>query len=136
MRKIGSLTNTADNNGEFTDGYAAAGIKPTLLLAGWHNTIQRELAAIVEGAGEDLDPNDDEQISKIIGQMSAVISHYRNYGYPEWESAIPYYEGAVVYYNGYLYLSLLDNNVAQVPGTDDSKWQPYIQREATEAEAI
>lgn len=136
MQKVGTVTNTADDNGEFTDGHAAAGIKPTLLLAGWHNTIQRELAAIVEGAGEELDPNDDEQISKIIGQMSAVINHYRNYGYPEWESAIPYYEGAVVYYNGDLYLSLLDNNIAQVPGTDDSKWQPYIQRESTEEEAI
>ncbi|MEC5343647.1 phage tail protein [Brenneria populi] len=136
MKKVGSVTNTADDNGEFTDGVAAAGIKSTHLLAGWFNTVQRELVAIVEGAGEDLDVNDDKQISKIIGKISAVITHYRNYGYPDWESAIPYYEGAVVYYNGDLYLSLLDNNLAQVPGTDDSKWQPYIQREATESEAI
>lgn len=136
MRKVNTVTNTANSNGEFTDGNAAAGIKPTELLAGWFNTVQRELVAVVEDAGEDLDPDDDEQISKILGGMRNVINHYRNYGYPEWESGISYYEGAVVYYNGDLYLSLHDNNSANIPGTDDSVWQPYIQREATASEAL
>lgn len=136
MRKISTLTDTADNNDEFTNGNAAAGIKPTLLIAGWFNTIQRELAAIVEEEGETLDVNDDEQISKIIGKMSAVITHYRNYGYPEWENNVSYYAGAVVYYNGGLYLSLNNNNLANIPGNDDSIWQPYIQREATAPEAL
>ena len=136
MKKVSSVTDTANDSGEFTDGEVAAGVKPTELLAGWFNTIQRELAAVVEGAGEELDPDNDEQIAGIIGEISDVINHYRNYGYPEWESGISYYEGAVVYYNGDLYLSLNDNNLGNIPGNDDSIWQSYIQREATEAEAI
>ncbi|MGP3594299.1 tail fiber protein [Vagococcus sp. WN89Y] len=136
MRKVNTVTNTANKNGEFTDGNAAAGIKPTELLAGWFNTVQRELVAVVEDAGEYLDPDDDEQISKIIRGMRNYINHYRNYGYPEWESGISYYEGAVVYYHGDLYLSLSDSNSANIPGTNDSIWQRYIQREATKEEAI
>lgn len=136
MRKIGSITNSADDNDEFTNGHAAAGKKPTVFFAEWFNTIQRELVAVVEGAGIPLNESDDEQISKIIGKMSSVISHYRSYGYPLWEQGIPYYPGAVVYHGDGLYLSLSDNNRGNVPGTDESIWQPYIQRESTKEEAI
>lgn len=130
MRKINKITNTANSDNEFTDGIVAAGVQPTILPAGWFNVIQRELVAVVEGAGLSLDDNNDKQISEIIGRLSSVVNHYRNYGYPLWENTIPYETGTVVRHNGALYLSLKNNNRI-VPGTDDESWQPYIQREAT-----
>ncbi|MEI7411048.1 Ig-like domain-containing protein [Pectobacterium aroidearum] len=130
MRKINKITNTANSDNEFTDGIVAAGVQPTILPAGWFNVIQRELVAVVEGAGLSLDDNNDKQISEIIGRLSSVVNHYRNYGYPLWENTIPYETGTVVRHNGALYLSLKNDNRI-VPGTDDESWQPYIQREAT-----
>ncbi|MBN3058000.1 MULTISPECIES: Ig-like domain-containing protein [Pectobacterium] len=130
MRKINKITNTANSDNEFTDGIVAAGVQPTILAAGWFNVIQRELVAVVEGAGLSLDDNNDKQISEIIGRLSSVVNHYRNYGYPLWENTIPYETGTVVRHNGALYLSLKNNNRI-VPGTDAESWQPYIQREAT-----
>ncbi|MEI7127411.1 tail fiber protein [Pectobacterium versatile] len=135
MRKISKITNTADDNNEFTDGIVAAGIQPTILPADWFNVIQRELVAVVEGAGVSLDDNNDKQVSEIIGKISSVVNHYRNYGYPLWENTIPYETGTVVRHNDALYLSLTDNNRV-IPGTDASFWQPYIQRESTRDEAI
>ncbi|MCU1787770.1 phage tail protein [Pectobacterium polaris] len=135
MRKINKITNTANSDDEFTDGVVAAGIQPTILPAGWFNVIQRELVAVVEGAGLSLDDNNDKQVSEIIGGISSVVNHYRNYGYPLWENTIPYETGTVVRHNDALYLSLTDNNRV-VPGTTPSFWQPYIQREATKDEAI
>lgn len=135
MRKINKITNTANSDNEFTDGIVAAGVQPTILPAGWFNVIQRELVAVVEGAGLSLDDNNDKQISEIIGRISSVVNHYRNYGYPLWENTIPYETGTVVRHNGALYLSLKNNNRI-VPGSDDDSWQPYIQRESTKDEAI
>ncbi|AYH09434.1 phage tail protein [Pectobacterium parmentieri] len=135
MRTINKITSTANSDNEFTDGVVAAGIQPTILPADWFNVIQRELVAVVEGAGLALDDNNDKQISEIIGRISSVVNHYRNYGYPLWENTIPYESGTVVRHNGALYLSLTDNNRA-TPGTDASVWQPYVQREATRDEAI
>lgn len=62
MQKIGSITSTADTNGEWTNGNVAAGIPPTLMDAAWFNTIQRELANVVTGGGLVLDPANDAQV--------------------------------------------------------------------------
>lgn len=62
MQKIGSITSTADANGEWTNGNVAAGTPPTILDAAWLNTVQRELANIVAGGGLILDPNNDAQV--------------------------------------------------------------------------
>ncbi|RYJ17463.1 phage tail protein [Rahnella variigena] len=62
MQKIGSITSTADANGEWTNGNVAAGTPPTILDAGWLNTVQRELANIVTGGGITLDPTNDAQV--------------------------------------------------------------------------
>lgn len=72
MRKISALTDTADNNGEFTDGSVASGKSPTILPSGWFNTIQRELVALVEGAGLSLDSADDTQVLAAIQSMLAA----------------------------------------------------------------
>ncbi|ARF52795.1 hypothetical protein [Pantoea stewartii] len=62
MQKIGSVTDTADQNGEFTDGSGASAVESTLLPAAWFNTIQRELIAIVTAAGLTPDPTNDAQL--------------------------------------------------------------------------
>lgn len=67
MRKVGSTTDTADANGEYTNGNVANGISPTIINAEMMNTFQRELVNVVEGAGLELDPDDDSQVLKAIG---------------------------------------------------------------------
>lgn len=68
MQKVGSVTETADSNGEFTNGNVAQGVPPTILLAEIFNTWQRELVNIVEGSGMELDPNDFGQLLKAINK--------------------------------------------------------------------
>ncbi|MGV8004590.1 tail fiber protein [Photorhabdus temperata subsp. temperata] len=78
MQKIGDITNTADKNGEFTNGNVAAGIAPTLLDAGWFNTVQRELINAVLGSGLKLDSKNDSQLFAAIKKLidsSAVEVH-------------------------------------------------------------
>lgn len=62
MRKVGSTTDTADANGEYTNGNVAQGIPPTIINAEMLNTFQRELVNVVEGAGISLDPSNDSQV--------------------------------------------------------------------------
>ncbi|QWA09783.1 hypothetical protein GTU79_21080 [Sodalis ligni] len=66
MQKIGNITNTADINGEWTNGNVAGGVPPTIIDAGWLNTIQRELANIVQSAGLALNPAIDTQVLAAI----------------------------------------------------------------------
>ena len=40
-----------------------------------------------------------------------------------WKSDIIYYQGSVVLYNGYMYVSLVDNNIGHQPHGDDAYWQ-------------
>jgi hypothetical protein len=54
MRKVGSTTDTADANGEYTNGNVANGISPTIINAEMLNTFQRELVNVVEGSGMHL----------------------------------------------------------------------------------
>lgn len=74
MQKISSLTDTADTNGEFTDGSGASGVEATLLPAAWFNTIQRELVAVIEGAGLTLDASDDTQLLQAIKALISAAS--------------------------------------------------------------
>lgn len=78
MQKIGSITTTADANGEWTNGNVAAGISPTIMDAAWFNTIQRELANIVTSGGLTLDPANDAQVlaalKKIFFQTANNLS--------------------------------------------------------------
>lgn len=70
MQKIGNSTPTANAAGEFTEGNPSAGVEPTWLTAAWHNAIQRELIAVVQGGGLALDPNDDAQVLSAIRNIS------------------------------------------------------------------
>ncbi|HCM7542606.1 glycine-rich domain-containing protein [Klebsiella quasipneumoniae] len=66
MRKVGSTTDTADANGEYTNGNVANGISPTIINAEMLNTFQRELVNVVEGSGLTLDPANDSQVLEAI----------------------------------------------------------------------
>lgn len=69
MRKVGSTTDTADANGEYTNGNVAQGIPPTIINAEMLNTFQRELIGVVEGSGRQLDPENDNQLKEVIGEL-------------------------------------------------------------------
>lgn len=60
MHKIS--TETATQNGEFTDGDELQAIPPTDLNAAWFNSVQRELCNIVTESGGSLDPSNDAQL--------------------------------------------------------------------------
>jgi microcystin-dependent protein len=64
MHKIDSPDATAGN--EFSDGDPALGTLSTVLWAKWHNTLQRELVAIVAAAGISLSDADDNQVLEAI----------------------------------------------------------------------
>lgn len=73
MQKIGDITNTANDVGEYTEGNPGAGVEPTLIKARWMNMVQRELVSVVEGAGLTLDLERDDQLLaaiRLINQKS------------------------------------------------------------------
>lgn len=72
MQKIGSLTATADPQGEFTGGDPGQGTPATIVDPGWLNTVQRELVAIVEAAGLTLDGGNDAQGLAAIQAIAAT----------------------------------------------------------------
>lgn len=71
MQKIGDITDTADGNGEFTDGNVAGNVQPTELMAAWFNSVQRELIAVLTAAGIAPDKSNDKQLSEAI---QAILS--------------------------------------------------------------
>ncbi|HHW8957217.1 hypothetical protein [Morganella morganii] len=79
MKKIGDVTSTADKNGEWTNGNVAAGIAPTILEAGWLNSVQREILGVLVEAGIAQDKNNDNQLKDAIKK---IISTW-NYATPE-----------------------------------------------------
>lgn len=60
----------ATPSGEFTDGDPIAGVARTVLGARWHNTVQRELVAVVQAAGLELSDSDDSQVLQALGILS------------------------------------------------------------------
>lgn len=85
MQKISQLTATATSAGEFTNGSVATGVSPTILDAGWFNTIQRELIAVVNGGGLTLDPTNDAQVlaaikAMLLAQNSGRILNIQMFG--------------------------------------------------------
>ena len=69
MKKIGDVTSTADKNGEWTNGNVAAGIAPTILEAGWLNSVQREILGVIIAAGLNQDKNNDNQLVEAIRKI-------------------------------------------------------------------
>ncbi|MFC3062609.1 MULTISPECIES: hypothetical protein [Raoultella] len=71
MQKVGNTTDTADANGEYTNGNVANGIPPTIINAEMLNTFQRELVNTVEGSGLVLDPSNNHQLLEAIKKLTS-----------------------------------------------------------------
>lgn len=69
MKKIGDITNTADKNGEFTDGNVAAGTPPTQLMGAWFNSVQREILNVLTKAGVPQSATKEDQLAEAIGKL-------------------------------------------------------------------
>lgn len=76
MQKIGDITSTSNPAGEFTEGNPGAGAAATLLKSGWFNTVQRELIALVVGAGLALNKDDDTQVFKAVKALAGVAADF------------------------------------------------------------
>ncbi|MEY0558074.1 SGNH/GDSL hydrolase family protein [Providencia rettgeri] len=70
MKKIGDVTNTADKNGEFTNGNISTGTPPTILEGPWLTAIQREILNVLVKAGVVQDPNKDNQLAISIEKIA------------------------------------------------------------------
>lgn len=69
MKKIGDITNTADKNGEFTDGNVASGTPPTQLMSAWFNSVQREILNVLTKAGVPQSATKEDQLAEAIGKI-------------------------------------------------------------------
>ncbi len=72
MKKIGDITNTADKNGEFTNGNVAAGTPPTTLEAPWFNSVQREILNVLLKANIAQSPEQEDQLAKAIQALAGT----------------------------------------------------------------
>lgn len=70
MKKIGDVTSTADDNGEFTNGNVAAGIPPTILESAWFNSLQREILNVLIKAEIDQNGDKDDQLANAIEKLA------------------------------------------------------------------
>ncbi|MCG9527869.1 phage tail protein [Providencia rettgeri] len=87
MKKIGDITNTADKNGEFTDGNVAAGTPPTQLMGAWFNSVQREILNVLAKAGIPQSATKEDQLAEAITKLVADAGYLpTGYSYSKIES--------------------------------------------------
>nr|ELR5039332.1 hypothetical protein [Providencia stuartii]ELR5082439.1 hypothetical protein [Providencia stuartii] len=87
MKKIGDITNTADKNGEFTDGNVAAGTPPTQLMGAWFNSVQREILNVLAKAGVPQSATKEDQLAEAITKLVAGADYLpTGYSYSKKES--------------------------------------------------
>ncbi|MEY0594853.1 hypothetical protein AB7309_15640 [Providencia manganoxydans] len=87
MKKIGDVTSTADENGEFTDGNVAAGTPPTQLMGAWFNSVQREVLNVLAKAGIPQSATKEDQLSEAITKLIAGAGYLpTGYSYSKTES--------------------------------------------------
>ncbi|QXB06596.1 hypothetical protein I6L80_04850 [Providencia rettgeri] len=87
MKKIGDITNTADKNGEFTDGNVAAGTPPTQLMGAWFNSVQREILNVLAKAGIPQSATKEDQLAEAITKLVAGAGYLpTGYSYSKSES--------------------------------------------------
>lgn len=70
MHRINSVNARPDQNGVakagFHDNTDLAGQDATYLTPTWCNTVQEEIANVVEGFGTNLDPNNNAQLLHVL----------------------------------------------------------------------
>lgn len=71
MQKISESTAAATPAGEFTEGNPVGAVPATPIKAMWLNAIQRELVAVIEGAGLTLDKTNDGQLLAAVQRLVA-----------------------------------------------------------------
>ncbi|WP_397458215.1 hypothetical protein AB3464_25235 [Pseudomonas asplenii] len=76
MQKIGDSTPTANGAGEFTRGQPGSGIDATVITPEWLNSIQREVIAVLVGAGIEVDPKDDGQLLAAINALAKGFADF------------------------------------------------------------
>lgn len=69
MEKVGAYTDRATELGEWRSGNPASGQQATPMLSAYFNMLQRELVAVVESAGVELDKEDDGQLLQAINAL-------------------------------------------------------------------
>ncbi|BFI69678.1 Ig-like domain-containing protein [Yersinia pseudotuberculosis] len=104
---------------------------------GWGGDYERDLRTDTRAK-----PVGRKEMNYVLNAITRNIRQYQTTGFPEFitaadnnGAAFAYDTGVVVMHNNALYLSLVSNNTS-VPGTDESTWQVYIQRESTEGETL
>ena len=91
MKKIGDITNTADKNGEFTDGNVAVGTPPTQLMGDWFNSVQREIINVLIKAGVAQSKTKDDQLAEAIDKLIGSAGYQPDgYSYSKAESNIKF----------------------------------------------
>nr|WP_323114347.1 phage tail protein [Pseudomonas guariconensis] len=86
MQKISDSTSTATPAGEFTKGSVAGGVPATLITDEWLNSVQRELVAVVQGAGIALDKSADDQLLRAIRRIRGGAA--ANFGPWIWSASL------------------------------------------------
>lgn len=72
MERVSAYTDRVTEGGEWRPGNPGAGLTATPMLADYFNMVQRELVAVVEGAGIALSKSDDSQLLKAILAITAT----------------------------------------------------------------
>jgi hypothetical protein len=86
MQRIEGATATKDN--KFTEGDLDGNIPSTIVTADFLNSIQEEIANVIEEDGIKLDLNDNKQLSKSINKKIKVVNDFVNLSY---KNLIDYY---------------------------------------------
>lgn len=76
MHRIDGPGATVDNR--FTEGDPTQGIPATTVTGAWLNSVQEEIAGVIEGAGDTLDKNDNGQL---IAAIEAIIAANQQTGF-------------------------------------------------------
>lgn len=80
MQKIGDSTTTANAAKEFSQGQPGTGISATIITVEWLNALQRELVAVLTGAGLAVTPADDSQLYKAIQALMTAGTTWAKLG--------------------------------------------------------
>ena len=82
MHRINSVNARANQNGTgkagFHDNADLAGQDATYLTPTWCNTLQEEIANVVEGFGHTLDANNNTQLLNVLNQLIGKIDHLKD----------------------------------------------------------
>lgn len=86
MEKVGAYTERVTASGEWQGGDVQSGLRATPMKAEYFNMLQRELLAVVQGAGIDLDKEDDGQLLQAIRRIRGGAA--ANFGTWAWSQSL------------------------------------------------